>query len=151
MRKYSCIHATARSEYCCKCSAEMRDEAIVAGTSAGSADSAEPCPAVPSSTANTPTKTTRLGSSPQSSFRQNPARQPKSPSMVDPKVPSPKPCRFTQFLYQVCENYPPGNGRRYPSVRTRGTMSLDIKHLARQSRRRVWHPTCNRKGRRRQV
>ena len=28
IRKYSCIHVTARSEYCCKCSAETRDDAI---------------------------------------------------------------------------------------------------------------------------
>src|ERR1700691_3995284 len=31
MRKYSCIQVSARSEYCCKCPAGIRDEAIADG------------------------------------------------------------------------------------------------------------------------
>src|SRR4029077_8405342 len=34
MRRYSCIHATAKSEYCRKCSAEIRDDAIARVSSA---------------------------------------------------------------------------------------------------------------------
>ena len=57
---------------------------------------------------------------------------------------------YTQFLYQVCQNYPAGSPSGYPSARIRRTMSLDIRDLARQFPSPVWHPTCNRKGGRQQ-
>jgi hypothetical protein len=100
----------------------MRDEAIATGDSCGEAGglaeagapepaSAEACPAVLISAANNASLTirrgTRLGqiSAPVILDGQN-----ELPRMVvtkgDPNCP-PRPYRCTQFLYQVCQNYPP--------------------------------------------
>src|ERR1700728_2067904 len=95
MRRYSCIHVKARSEYCCKRSAGICDEAMPeAGSSAASEpgrpeedaapDLAEACPAA-------------LNNSTIMIFRPKPGRK---------AVPPQHSTNCTQFLYQVCQNYP---------------------------------------------
>ncbi len=80
---------------------------------------------------------TRLNAS-----RPNSSRIPVTTSLVLAKLP------IHAVFISGLPKLPCRNPSGYPSARITRTMSLDIKHLARQPPSPVWHPTCIREGRR---
>src|SRR5258706_5948796 len=156
MRKYCCIHERARSEYCCIRSAGIRADDVAGDGSSDEAGQAEASPAAPNSTAST----TRMAAGCRSCLQlqqiptlPNPADLQALSKLVDPKSSSAELIhshKCTQFLYQVCQNYPASSPSKYPSACSGGTMSLNINGLALQPWSQVWHPTCISESRHRQ-
>src|SRR5580700_6073967 len=145
MRKYCCIQVRARSEYCCKRSAGMREDAVAGAGSSGKAagwtkDNAaemsleEACP-TGFNRATNPSRATcrrsRFWKIPETSLDRDSARRRTFSGLLCPKVLLPytsfELCLCTQFLYQVCQNYHAGIPPAILPARSRGTMSLDIK------------------------
>src|SRR5581483_5845735 len=136
MRRYSCIQRTANSAYCCGCAAEIRDE--------GSPESAAML------TAQSANNETASNQRPVTSRR---LTVPKSSSLVctcfhllskPGAATTGNPTVSTQFLYQVCQNYP---AARWPGCSYRPSaaiMTIVSKCLAVQPRGSIWHPTCKR-------
>src|ERR1035437_2965766 len=119
MRKYSCIQVSARSEYCCKWSAEMLVEAKVAsGSSAVARASAYPLPP-PRNTATTSKCKIPLSISARRRIHLE------IPTVDNPKIPLPENRRSTQFLYQVCQNYRAQTRAGGLTASHEDTMSLD--------------------------
>src|SRR5580692_9692173 len=91
----------------------MREEAIAGVASSGGVAAAEALPAAPTTAAAVARARTSLRIVPQRAVR-GPVGRPAS-FKIKPKIAlldlSPIPDRCTQFLYQVCQNYPAQNHR----------------------------------------
>jgi hypothetical protein len=161
MRKYSCIHVTARSEYCCMCSAEMRDDAITLDAPSvlhptlrqGNSSAAAALNITPSQTEALLTQLWQLRS---------PDDKSPSPVFVGYQTVAPPPASRTGLVPRTSRLEAPVFHAVFISglpklpcspcpsclFRLNGTtMSIDIKHLASQPSGSIWHPNCNRTGR----
>jgi hypothetical protein len=110
----------------------MRDEAIADAASSGGGAAAQAWPAALKIAAAVASVWTSFRIVPQHAVR-SPVGRPAG-LKIKPKIALPDlfPIfnRCTQFLYQVCQNYPPKSSGAIQTFRTGGTMSLDINGLA---------------------
>src|ERR1700733_6323948 len=84
----------------------MREDANAGDDSSRAADSAKARPAIIHIIVTAASTTTRPR---PPRVRPSLTDRQAFPKLIDPKVVLPDFVKFTKFLYQVCQNYPPGN------------------------------------------
>src|SRR3984885_13014138 len=138
MRKYSCIQVSARSEYCCRWSAEMLVEAKVAsGSSAEARASADPLPP-PRNSATTSKCKIPLSISARRGI------QLEIPTVDNSKVPLPENSPPYAVFIPGLAKLPCANPCRRTHGFRRGYNAFGYKHLAPQPESGFWHLTCSR-------